>query len=63
MVVNSELVRQAFQKLPTNTLFGERLFKHWLSAHIYVKAIKISGCLSDDLSNALDVKKLTEQCL
>jgi len=54
MVVNSELVRQAFQKLPTNTLFGDRLFKHWLSAHIYVKAIKISGYLSDD---ALDVKK------
>jgi len=55
MVVNSELVRQAFQKLPTNAIFGKEIFKQWLSAHIYVKAIKISGYLSDD---ALDVKKI-----
>jgi len=54
MVVDSELIRQAFQKLPTNPIFGERLFKQWHNAHIYVEAIKIS---SQNLSEALDIKK------
>jgi len=60
MVLDFELVRQAYQKLPTNTVFGNRLSKQWLSAHICVKAIKISCPNSPDVVSGLDAGKFNK---
>ncbi len=55
--VNFDLVRWAFQKLPTHPVFGTRLLHRWLSAVICVRAIKISGYLDKDIANMLDTIK------
>jgi len=55
--VNFDLVRWAFQKLPTHPVFGTRLLHRWLSAVICVRAIKISGYLDKDIANMPDTIK------
>jgi len=57
MKVNFEVIRQAYQKLLAHPLFGARLSNQWLSAYMFVEAIKVSGYISDDLASVLDEQK------
>ncbi len=55
--VNFEVIRQAYQKLFAHPLFGAWLSNQWLSAYMFVEAIKVSGYISDDLASVLDEQK------
>jgi len=60
MVLDFELVQQAYQKFPMNTVFGYQLSNQWLSTHICVKAIIIICSNSLDVVSGLDAGKFNK---